>query len=57
MASTFNKSQEFYVTKEQYETLISVGYIIVGDVQYNYDPNATYFVRDDLDLVIMEDND
>lgn len=52
-----NKTQEFYVTKEQYETLISVGYIVVDGIQYNYDPNATYFVRDDLDLVIMEDND
>lgn len=36
-----------YVTKAQYTSLITDGYITIGGVTYNYDANNTYMVRED----------
>lgn len=36
-----------YVTKAQYSSLITDGYVVVGGVTYNYDANNTYMVRED----------
>ena len=35
-----------YVTQEQYESLITDGYVEVGGVTYNYDANNTYMVQE-----------
>lgn len=36
-----------YVTKAQYSSLITDGYVTVGGVTYTYDANNTYMVRED----------
>ena len=43
------------VTPEQYEDLLTDGYIIVNGVRYDYDANALYLVDDsDIQIPIVD---